>query len=217
MPNTQPPAAPPGTPAKVTLPAGTPLFRVHRGEWPATSFNPVPTGRLYGGGRFDATEDDGYAFLYAGLTAASAVCETLLRSIPFDSAGPRTVPRAAVRGRRLAFLRLTADVDVVSLMSGRDLAAIAQDSWLVQAEPHDYPFTRTWGHWIRRHTDPWAQGFVWPSKREPADRVTVLFGDRCPPDVVEESGAPPVDFSTPGGQEWLDTVLGLYYAQVGPA
>ncbi|MFJ3161853.1 RES family NAD+ phosphorylase [Streptomyces kanasensis] len=215
MPNTPPPAAPPGTPVKATLPAGTPLFRVHRSEWSATSFNPVPADRLWGGGRFDATEDDPYRFLYAGATAAAAVCESFLRSVPCAEPGPRIVPRAAVRGRRLAFLRLAVDVDVVSLMSGRDLAAVAQDSWLVQAEAHEYAFTRAWGHWIRRHTGPWARGFVWPSKREPADRVTVLFGDRCPPGVVEETGTPAVDLAARDGEEWLNGLLAPYNARVG--
>lgn len=216
MPNTPPPAAPPGTPVKATLPAGTPLFRVHRAAWPATAFNPEPADRLWGGGRFDATEDDPYRFLYAGFTAPAAVCETLLRSIPCTAPEPRPVLRSAVRGRRLAFLRLAVDVDVVSLVSGRDLAAVAQDAWLVQAEAHEYAFTRAWGHWIRRHTDPWAQGFVWPSKREPADRVAVLFGDRCPPGAVEETGTPAVDFSTPDGEEWLNSVLGPYNARLTP-
>ncbi|GAA4907302.1 RES family NAD+ phosphorylase [Streptomyces coeruleoprunus] len=216
MPNTPPPPVPPDTPVKATLPAGTPLFRVHRAEWAATAFNSVPAGRLWGGGRFDATEDDAYPFLYTGLTAASAVCESLLRSVPCHSPEPRPVPRSAVRGRRLAFLRLAVDLDVVSLMSGRDLAAVAQDSWLVQAEAHEYAFTRAWGHWIRRHTEPWARGFVWPSKREPADRVAILFGDRCPPGAVEETGAPAVDLSAPEGEEWLNGLLRPYNAQVAP-
>ncbi|WP_228979621.1 RES family NAD+ phosphorylase [Streptomyces sp. DH12] len=215
MPHAPPPAAPPGTPVKATLPAGTPLFRVHRAEWAATAFNPVPADRLWGGGRFDATPDDPYRFLYAGATAAAAVCESFLRSVPHTGPGPRVVPRAAVRGRRLAFLRLAVDVDVVSLMSGRDLAAVAQDSWLVQAEAHEYAFTRAWGHWIRRHTDPWARGFVWPSKREPADRVAVLFGDRCPPGVVEETGTPAVDLAGRDGEEWLNGLLAPYQARVG--
>ncbi|MFJ5926209.1 RES family NAD+ phosphorylase [Kitasatospora sp. NPDC092948] len=217
MVNTRTPAELPGAPTRVTLPAGTPLYRLHASRRGAAEFNPNPAHCLYGGGRFDATRCDRFGFLYAASTPESAVCESVLRSVPFDPAGaPRLVPRAAVRGRRLSFLRPTADLDLVSLMTGRDLAAVAQDSWLVQAEAAEYPFTRDWGHWIRAHTAPWAQGFVWPSKREPGDRVVVLFGDRCEAAVLEETGTPAVDFDTPDGAARLDELLQPYHARVAP-
>ncbi|MFF8727126.1 RES family NAD+ phosphorylase [Streptomyces sp. NPDC015171] len=217
MPNVPPPAALPGTPTKVTLTEGTALFRVHGSSLDGTAFNPVPADGLYGGGRFDATRSRGYSYLYAGLEPAAAVCETLLRSVPFaPDGGTRLLPRAGVTGRRFTFLRLAADVTVVSLMSGADLAAVGQDTWLVQAEAAEYPWTRNWGHWIRDRTEPWAQGFVWPSKREPADRAVILFGDRCGRDVVAESEVPAVDFGTPEGEAWLNSVLAPYHARVAP-
>ncbi|WP_318199503.1 RES family NAD+ phosphorylase [Streptomyces sp. SCL15-4] len=216
MPNVPPPAALPGTPTKVTLPEGTALFRVHASALAGTAFNPVPADRLYGGGRFDATEARPYTYLYAGLAPAAAVCESLLRSVPFAAdGGPRVLPRTGTVRKRCTFLRLVADVTVVSLMSGADLAAVGQDSWLVQAEAAEYPWTRNWGHWIRDRTEPWAQGFVWPSKREPADRVVILFGDRCAPDTVAES-EPAVDFGTADGEDWLNSVLAPYHARVAP-
>ncbi|MFF9527048.1 RES family NAD+ phosphorylase [Streptomyces achromogenes] len=216
MPNVPPPAALPGTPTKVTLPEGTSLFRVHASALAGAAFNPVPAGRLYGGGRFDATEDRPYTYLYAGLAPAAAVCESLLRSVPFAAdGGPRLLPRTGIARKRCTFLRLATDVTVVSLMSGADLAAVGQDSWLVQAEAAEYPWTRNWGHWIRDRTEAWAQGFVWPSKREPADRVVILFGDRCATDTVTEC-APAVDFGTPDGEDWLNTVLAPYHARLAP-
>ncbi|MGW1175060.1 RES family NAD+ phosphorylase [Kitasatospora sp. NPDC002543] len=217
MVNVRPPEKLPGNPTRVTLAAGTELVRVHSARRAATAFNGNPADCFYGGGRFDGTALDDYGFLYAGLTVEAAVCETLLRSIPFDpAAGPRLVQRAAVRGRRLSFLRLAADVTVVSLVAGRDLASVAQDAWLVQAEAAEYPFTRAWGHWIRAHTAPWSQGFVWPSKREPADRAAVLFLDRCPAGAVEPAGVPPIDLDTPEGLRRLNAVLAPYHAQVAP-
>ncbi|WP_326611058.1 RES family NAD+ phosphorylase [Streptomyces scopuliridis] len=221
MPNSRPPTALPGTPTKVPLPAGTPLFRVHASKRPGTAFNPVPSDCLYDGGRFDATRCDDYPFLYAGRTAPAAVCESLLRSVPFTpGGGVRLLPRASVRGKRLSFLRLTADVDVVSLVSGADLASVAQDAWLVQSEPGEYAYTRHWGHWIRGRTAPWAQGFVWPSKREPAAHAVILFQDRCLDrgltEIVEETDEPPVDFATPEGERWLNSVLAPYLAQIAP-
>lgn len=217
MVNSRPPSALPGAPAKVVLPEGTEVFRIHAARRPAGAFNPVPAHAFYGGGRFDATGFDGYGYLYAGLTAEAAICESLLRSMPFEpDASPRLVPRGAVAGRRLSFLRLTADVTVLPLVSGRDLAAVAQDTWLTQAEAAEYPFTRHWGHWIRGQAGPWAQGFVWTSKREPADRVAVLFGDRCPPDVLEDAGPAPVDLDTPDGEVWLNSLLDPYQARLAP-
>ncbi|CAL9454301.1 RES family NAD+ phosphorylase [Streptomyces cellulosae] len=217
MPNYRPPEVLTGTPGKVTLARGTLLYRVHGSHRAAADFNTKAAHCLYGGGRFDATDHEGYGYLYTGLSAAAAVCETLLRSLPFDPlGGPRLLQRAAVEGRRLSTLRLTADVCVLPLMSARDLAAVHQDTWLVHTEAHDYPYTRHWAHWIRRHTEPWAQGLVWSSKREPADRTLVLFGDRCPAGTLrpEEEGV--VDFDTADGQDWLNSALLPYHVQLAP-
>lgn len=217
MPNYRPPAEPEGTPAKVTLPAGTPLYRVHSARRAAGSFNPLPSHCLYGGGRFDSTSCDPYGYLYAGLTPSAAVSETVLHSLPFDPAGgARLVPRVAVTGRRLSALRLTESVDVVALVTGPDLAAVHQDSWLVQAEARDYPYTRDWAHWIRRHSDPWAQGFLWSSKREPGERALVLFADRCPATLLDPTGEDPVDFATHEGRGVLDELLLPYRARLAP-
>ncbi|MEU7579329.1 RES family NAD+ phosphorylase [Streptomyces sp. NPDC041068] len=217
MPNYRPPDELTGSPAKVTLARGTVLHRVHSARRAAADFNPRPAHCLYGGGRFDGTACDPYGYLYAGLNPEAAVCETLLRSLPFDPAGgPRLVPRVGVRGRRLSTLRLTADVAVVSLMTAQDLAGVHQDSWLVQTEAADYAYTRDWAHWIRDHTDPWAQGFVWPSKREPGDRTVLLFADRCPRGAVEAVEGDTVDFDTDEGEHWLNSILQPYHARLAP-
>ncbi|WP_055697204.1 RES family NAD+ phosphorylase [Streptomyces silaceus] len=217
MPHYRPPEELTASPTKVTLARGTVLHRVHATRRPGTAFNPRPAHCLYGGGRFDATPCDPYGFLYAGLNREAAVCETLLRSLPFDPSGaPRLLPRVSMRGRRLTTLRLTAEVTVVSLMTAQDLAGVHQDGWLVQTEAADYAYTRDWAHWIRHHTDPWAQGFVWPSKREPGDRTVVLFGDRCPRGVVDAVEDTAIDFDMAEGEEWLDSVLRLYHARVAP-
>ncbi|UED86744.1 RES family NAD+ phosphorylase [Streptomyces profundus] len=212
-----PPAVLPGVPRRHVLAAGTPLFRVHSAARPATAFNPVPAHCLYGGGRFDATRCDTYGYLYAGLSVEAAVCETLLRSVPFDGSGrPRLLPRAAVRGRRISVLRLAHEVRVVPLVSGRDLAAVGQDSWLVQAEAADYPYTRDWGHWIRAGAGADVQGFLWPSKREPADRALILFADRCADGTLTEADTPPVDLDSRDGIGWLNAILDGYLASVPP-
>ncbi|MFF8381435.1 RES family NAD+ phosphorylase [Streptomyces sp. NPDC015661] len=215
MPHYRPPAEMTGAPGKVTLARGTVLYRVHAAHRDAAAFNPRPSHCLYGGGRFDGTACDPYAYLYVGLSAEAAICETLLRSLPFDPDGkPRLLPRVSVARRKLSPLRLATDVDVVPLVSARDLAAVHQDSWLVHTEARDYAYTRDWAHWIRRHTGPWAQGLIWSSKREPADRTVVLFGDRCPPGAVRSEPEKAVDFGTADGEEWLDSVLQPYHVRL---
>ncbi|MBD0424523.1 RES family NAD+ phosphorylase [Streptomyces sp. TRM S81-3] len=217
MPNYPPPAALPRTPTKATLPAGTPVYRVHGSHRSATEFKAVPSPAFYEGGRFDSTPYHPYGFLYLGFGVGAAVSEVLLRDMPFDGTGAwRVLPRVRTARLCLSFLRLAADLELVSLMSGADLAAVGQDSWLIHADSREYPQTRDWGHWIRERTGPWAQGFVWPSKREPADRVAVLFEDRCPVPPLEPAGPPPVTFGTEDGERWLNGVLAPYCATVAP-
>ncbi|MFD8079198.1 RES family NAD+ phosphorylase [Streptomyces sp. NPDC059718] len=212
-----PPSVCPGEPSRTLLRAGTPVYRVHATHRESTAYNSRPSHPFYFGGRFDSTPLEPYDYAYVGFSAAAAVCEVLLRSVPFDDDGsPRLLPRAVFEQRSLSFLRLSEDIEVVSLMSGKDLAAVAQDTWLVHTEGGDYPQTRDWGHWIRRQTSTWAAGFVWPSKREPADRVAVLFADDTTAPALEQTGAPPVDFATEDGELWLNGVLTPYQAQAAP-
>ncbi|WP_255953782.1 RES family NAD+ phosphorylase [Streptomyces odontomachi] len=217
MPHYQPPDRLTGTPGKAVLPRGTLLHRVHRSHRPADAFNPRPAHCLYGGGRFDGTSCAPYPYLYAGLGVAAALCETLVRDLEFEpSGGPRLLTRAAVEGRRLTALRLTTDLTVLPLLDGRDLAAVHQDPWLIHTEARDYAYTRDWGHWIRRHTEPWAMGFLWPSKREPGERALVLFGDRCPPGALRVEPDSALDLDGPAGREWLDAALEPYHVRLAP-
>ncbi|ANW22425.1 RES family NAD+ phosphorylase [Streptomyces clavuligerus] len=219
-----PPDALPGEPARAVLRAGTPVYRVHTTGREPTAYNTRLSHPFYYGGRFDSTPYDTYGFVYVGFGVGAALCEVLLRSLPFEddgshgSSGPRRLlPRSAFERRSLAFLQLTEDVPVVSLMSAAELAAVAQDPWLIHAEGRDYPQTRDWGHWIRRRTAPWARGFVWPSKRDPADRVAVLFDDRGGgTGALEAAGSASVDFGTPEGEQWLNNALAPYLTRTAP-
>lgn len=215
MANILPPLAPPGTPTLITLPAGTTYFRVHQSAYPAASFNPTPSHRYYGGGRFDSTDDDSYGYLYMGDTVDVAVSETLLRDLNLSPTGHRVVPRRKVRGRRISAVTLTVDIDIVSLRTGHELGALGQDPWLTTADPRDYAQTRHWGHWIRSHV-PHAAGYRWLSRREPADHAYVLFDDRLPPDTVLATSDPAVpagplaDFDTGQGLRALRRRLNAY-------
>ncbi|HEY0166593.1 MAG TPA: RES family NAD+ phosphorylase [Jatrophihabitans sp.] len=215
MGNIKPPVTPAGVPTNLTLTAGTVFYRVHQSRHPADSFSPVLSHRYYGGGRFDATADDSYLFIYMGSSVDVAVSETLLRDL--DLTGSlRTLTKRKIIGRRISAVELTGDIQITSLLSGRDLGALSQDPWLTTADPRDYAQTRHWGHWIRNHL-PGTAGFVWPSRREPSGQCYILFGDRLPPGVglvtMSDPQVPPgnqADFDTPVGLRALRRRLNAY-------
>jgi RES domain len=195
-----------GSPCRRVLPAGTQLHRVHEWRNPALDFAPVVADEHFGGGRFDPTADDKFPYLYAAFSPATALAEVVLRNIPFNSRGSRFLPKAAVRGRGVSSLALAADLTLVALTTGVELAAIGQDAWLVQAEETDYGKTRRWGHWLRSQAT-WAQGFIWPSRRNMGEEAIILFGDRCGPDTLRPGTSSPVDLDSRDGAAWLMAVL----------
>lgn len=220
MPNSKPPATLQTAPALVTVPTGTVLFRVHQASFPADSFNPGPSHRYYGGGRFDSTADDNYGYLYAGEQVATAVAETLLRDLPVEDSGTRVLPRVRVRGRKISAIATTTDVSLVNMTSAVGLASVAQDPWLTWADPRDYAQTRHWGHWIRSQV-PTAQGYVWPSRREPPTRAFVLFEDRLPAGAIHAVPNHPAvpagaraGFDTPPGLRALRKMLAIYNVSI---
>jgi hypothetical protein len=177
VPKARPPANYDGTPHRYLLRRGTRLWRVHPQAYGAFEFNARLSDPLWDGARFDATVADKYPCLYAGLSDVTALAETLLRDIASDERGYRVVPNDKALGRRISRLTLTQDLDLVSLIDGRDLGAIGQDDWLVSCPPRDYPQTRDWGHWLRRAA-PRTHGLIWDSKRDRGGLALVLFGDR---------------------------------------
>jgi hypothetical protein len=167
-----------GKPRRFVLRAGTRLCRIHDCKLGPTRCNPHLAPRSGpGGGRFDGTGEDPYAFLYAAGDEGTAVAERLLRDAAWDERGARHLPRAAIRGRCVSWIEPARDLELVALRSGRDLAAVAQDEWLITTPASDYASTRRWGHALRRWA-PWAGGFVWRSRPEPGGEAFVFFEDR---------------------------------------
>ncbi|MFD7526353.1 MULTISPECIES: RES family NAD+ phosphorylase [unclassified Streptomyces] len=161
------------------LPEGTELWRCHENEFGPESFNPNRAHPYFGGSRFDATEQDPYPFLYAALDPVTALCEVLLRSVDFeDRTAVRLVPWAQASRYTLSALRTTRALSLVELSTAEGLAAVWQDSWLVDSEAGDYPKTRYWVRLIREHAFE-ANGLVWESKRCRPRSALQLFGDRC--------------------------------------
>jgi hypothetical protein len=210
-------AGPPTTfrlyPRRWQLPAGTQLWRVHKRSRPAEQFNTRESDMFWGGGRFDGTPSCGYPFLYATFQETTALAESLLRAMAFAGSRARTLPRAAVEGRRLSGLALTSEITLLSLTSTPALAGVLQDEWLVHAEPAWYAQTRDWAHWIRDHV-PWAQGLIWPSKRDLGQQAVMLFGDRCDDDLVLPVPGCRVDLDDEPGRAWLNATLADYRVHV---
>ncbi|GAA2207277.1 hypothetical protein GCM10009850_027350 [Nonomuraea monospora] len=219
MPNTAPPRLYRAIPQLYLLPAGTSLWRVHLRCYKATDFNPREstgeprrTDANFGGGRFDGTDRDPYPSYYAGLAAETALAETLLRDLPFNDRGYRIIPRVLVRERRASVVVNTEDLILVDLLSGVAWAAVAQDGWLVHADPRDYHATRRWASWIREQ-EPRAQGLIWPSKREGGEPSVVLFGDRCPAGCLTPDSFGR-DLDDLEGADWVNERLAPYRAHL---
>jgi hypothetical protein len=215
MANAKPPKDPAGTPNTAVLAKGTVLFRVHQKKYAADEFNPKVSDRYYDGGRFDATDDDQYPFLYAAPDIDVALPETFLRDLSPDSTGPRLLPIAKIKGRRISAISVDVDLKLVSLCSGVDLGALSQDTWLTTCDPRDYAQTRHWGHWIRGHVTD-AYGFQWMSRREPSKPSYVLFEDRMPANAIVTYADPALpsgdaaDFDTKSGRRALRKRLSRY-------
>lgn len=197
------------------LPEGSRLWRVHHQCRKSAEFNDMPADRHFGGGRFDATDDDPYPYLYAALTATTALAETLIRSLPFGHGQKRILPRKAVAGRRLCPLEITTGLALISLVTHADLAAVRQDEWLVQADPRDYAFTRRWAHWLHGQA-PWAHGLIWSSRRDLGERSVILFGDRCPVGALGPVPSGCQDLDDIAGAAILNTMLAPYRVQIRP-
>jgi hypothetical protein len=219
VPAVRPPDSPSETPELIPLSAGTVLYRIHPVAFGAEAFNPTLSHKYFGGGRFDATDDDSYAFIYAGDSAVGAIAETLLRDSDIDSTGKVTVPAVIVSNRRISAVEVTSDVLVVNLTGFSSLRKCSQDTWLTQADPPEYAQTRHWGHWIRAQA-PSAMGFVWRSKRDPSALSFVLFEDRCPPGLLADATGKhlPTDarhaFDDPPGRVYLRRQLATVNADI---
>lgn len=198
------------------LRSGTVLSRVHSRIYTGTGFNHTLADPHWGGGRFDATEADPYGFLYAGSDDECAVAETLLRDLPLAPSGGRILPRAAIAGLDLSRITVSADLPLVSLCDGKELARLGQgDDWLVGCPSSEYAFTRRWGHAIRRWA-PEAAGLVWPSRRDRVKRAYVLFEDRLTAEVEEAPGGVPptlrgLPLDSGIGEKYLLEVLAGYW------
>lgn len=179
MPKLFPPRACPGDPIIDVVPAGTLAVRVHRLGRSAEAFNPAarpapPLGAPVSGGRFDSV-DGSYAYLYGAITEDGAFAEAFARDLDVTAAGPRPLPRTRIAGKGISQLVFARDARLV-VVCGAGAHQIGHDDWLTRCDESDYPTCREWAACMRGWV-PDADGLTWQSKRDPNERVFVLWGD----------------------------------------
>ncbi|MFI2375502.1 RES family NAD+ phosphorylase [Streptomyces sp. NPDC018964] len=195
-------------PNRQVVPAGTELWRVHKSKYAPDQFNPVlaDVHDHREGGRFDGTALDPYHSLYVAADPTTALAESVLRSRPFDRrSSMRYIPWITVRGRSLSALRTRCDLSLVSLLGERDLAAVCQDSTLLEDE-RNYPQARRWASEIRTRT-PDIVGLVWQSRRNRPEHALVLFHDRV--DGCDGCDGKPLEVLPDGGIADLGSDAGI--------
>ncbi|MGY5532269.1 RES family NAD+ phosphorylase [Streptomyces sp. A3] len=192
-------------PVRHVIPAGTELWRVHNVRYAPHLFNPklADPFEFKDGSRFDGTRLDPYHCLYLGDTPTTALAESVLRSRPFElPAGRRRIPYVTVVGRRLSVLRTRCDLVLVSLIEAKDLAAVCQESTLLEDE-RNYVSARRWASEIRAQA-PDVGGRIWQSRHNRPQRALVLFHDR-----FDGCGGQPLDVVADAGIARLDSDAGI--------
>jgi hypothetical protein len=233
MPRDKPPRHDQPTPHFTLLPAGKLLWRVGRRTGPDGRSAPLfrsaaPDGAprsVVWGGRFDAGPDEG-GFCYAAEDELSALSETLLRDVSWDTSD-RQLPHTALADRHLMLLETLRPLWLISLMTLEELAAVRQDTWLIHAEPADYDLTQQWSRWFRRAQPPMpagrpeasqapacTAGLIWPSKRNPGGRAILLYQDACENWVVPAGFVRPLDDAP--GRSWVGMRMRALHTAIQP-
>jgi hypothetical protein len=207
----EPPDDLPGKPVYTTLPAGTPLHRIHASRFAPTEFKSKPVTNPFRAGRFDSATGD-FSYLYAARSIAGAAAEALLRDVPQVEVGqPRLLPVAYVDGKRLSEIRVQRDLLLVDL-TGPGAHAFSQDAWLTKCDGVYYPYTQHWAKKIREWC-PNAAGLLWRSRIDDNELVLVIFGDRVTGDALVKWGRS-ANLMLGRGRGLLGPVLAKYNAEL---
>lgn len=218
MPEYLPPAKYSDTPHRYLLPAATMVWRVHRQKDEPADFTKYRRSR-FPYGRFAGSPADHYSSWHASQDATTILGDILLRSVPVSADGFRTVRRVTVAGLRASALSTSVELDLVSLRSAPDLAAVAQDIWLITADELRNPLVQRWASWIRSQAE-WAAGFIWPPRLSAQHHLIILFGDRFDDDqrtaIVDPDPIAYFDLDDDAGATWLNSVLRPHRARINP-
>lgn len=197
----------------VTVPADTPVWRIHSAARGAADLNPTPRPRVRAGGRFDSL-DGSYAYLYVGDSPAAAVAETLCRNLPADQS-PRLIPRIQIRGRVLSELRTTRPMRVADL-TGTGAARLNAGVWLTKCDPSGYLATRRWAAAVLA-ANPGIDGLQYRPRHDENNLAWMLAAastTAAHPAVAPVGGVVPLDSAD--GHYLLGALLTAHNAALAP-
>ncbi|KOQ89854.1 RES family NAD+ phosphorylase [Pluralibacter gergoviae] len=168
-----------------SLSKGTVLHRVHHEHYSADQFNPGVRGNA----RFSPirnAEGDPIPTLYAGVTKACAMMETIFHDVSF-APGLKTYDKSKLQGQVHSTLLVLEDLTLIDLASValRKLGISRKE--IIDTEKDCYPTTRQWAEKIYAQC-PVTQGLTWISRQDDSARAVMLFGNRMTPQSLAQIG-----------------------------
>ncbi len=178
---------PPKPPAQLTvtertLPARTPLHRVHLQDYGPGQFNPGAKGNA----RFSPIKTGAGApipTIYAATTFQAAAMETVFHDVPFEP-GLKTLDMAKLEGQVHSQIAANRDLQLADLSQVALRKLGVSRAQLIDTEKALYPETRPWAEAIHaqfRHLD----GLTWVSRQDDKAEALMLFGDRVTDGVLK--------------------------------
>lgn len=161
----------------VSIPAGTPLFRVHDSVWGYDEANPG-----FGDARFSPIDDPVSAArlpsTYLAGSALAALLETVFHEVHQTSS--RTIYEHELRGQLLAHVRLPSSAELVDLRDPELVRLGYGRDQVTSSSAEHYPCTRRLARALLA-AHPRADGLLWHSRQaellaQPAVEVAVLYG-----------------------------------------
>ncbi|MFD1985593.1 RES family NAD+ phosphorylase [Mesorhizobium newzealandense] len=167
-------------------PVGQVIHRIHLNLYAGAEFNPG----LKGNARFSPIKNANGASiptLYGGTTFDCAAMEPVFHDVPF-APGLKTYDKVKLADQ--VYSKVTPQGDFVladlSVTALRKLGI--KRSQIIDTEKDGYSATRPWAEAI--HTQcPDIQGLCWVSRQDDRALAVMLFGDRIPANMLEQSGA----------------------------
>jgi RES domain len=196
-----------------TITAGTDLYRILPADatYAANSFNPNPRPLDHPEqGRFEPTDPALGGYLYVATSVAGAVAEGVLRNMEIPQS--RLARRIWLRNKKLAFMRLEADVEIAALY-GSQAAKLNLDASFLCCDSTKYSHTRRVGTAAMLNTVG-AQGLRYPCRNHEQEPALMLIS-RAPSaalTITDELNILADDAGRDLVLDTLETDFGLRYA-----
>lgn len=186
----------PQTPRTIEIQPGQVLARVFDRIRAATyRFGPMDFSHHHppanAGGRFDASAEDPYGYIYCAETqhgALVAIYEAVIRDRVFSTdAGAFVIAAAEVCNRSLMYFTSDVTLKLADLTSATALAKYGATTDLISSR--NYYQTRKWARYIRQASLD-VSGIAWTSRPTGVGTSIVLFEDRLAGRPLRPLGTP---------------------------